>query len=265
MIAFAFIDEDGFPTRSGVLRSLPDGAVALPNLEAEARRLMWKGGAWLERPVLPAAQPTADGFQISGVSSEGVTVRVIDVGGLTDESFPVTEGTYRQTLPPDGEWEVIVAGPKPFVESTVLVRRGSGSVARNAAGLAYARKAAVVRINTIAGQVRSSIFTDIPGQEAIYLEKRAEARAYIAQATQAGAPSDLAEYPLLAGEIGVTAPDAWQLAQLWLNSAELFRRVGAATETHRLRALAALATAPDHETIETIQTTFTEALSRLSI
>lgn len=139
-------------------------------------------------------------------------------------------------------------------------------VAAEATGhLHRARRDAEAGINASIGRIRLRLVTDIPGQEALYMEKRTEAAAYIAEAAQGGEPKDLADYPLLAAERGITAPDAWQLAQLWLNRAELFKRVGAATEGLRQRALADLQAAPDLTAIETIQTDFNQALSRLSI
>jgi hypothetical protein len=156
----------------------------------------------------------------------------------------------------DGAWVERPAPPPPSAEE--IAARTEGLLRR-------ARAEAAEVINARAGDLRRRFVTAIPGQEAIYLEKRAEARAYIAAASQGGDPQDLADYPLLAGEVGLTAPDAWQLAQVWLNRAHLFKRVGAATEGARLAALAALTIAPDYDTIEAIQTDFTQALSRLSL
>lgn len=134
-----------------------------------------------------------------------------------------------------------------------------------AAWIAKARRQAVDRINSTAGRIRLRIYTDIPGQDALYLEKRAEAVAYVAEARAKGDPADLAAYPLLANETGVTAPTAWHLAQLWLNRSDQFKRVGAATERARMQALIAVGTAPDEATIETIENTFNEALNGLPL
>jgi threonine dehydrogenase-like Zn-dependent dehydrogenase len=82
--------------------------------------------------------------------------------------------------------------------------------------------------------------TDIPGQQAIYAEKAAEARAYVAMDP---APETLAEFPLLAAEVAITAPDAWQLSQVWLNMQAQLRQVGAQSEKLRLGALRAIRTA----------------------
>ncbi|MCL4064961.1 hypothetical protein M3484_00005, partial [Pseudomonas sp. GX19020] len=76
---------------------------------------------------------------------------------------------------------------------------------------------------------RARLITALPGQDMIYLAKEAEARAWV----EASAP-DMAGFPLLAAEIGITAPDADQLAQLWLNMADLWRSAAAGLEALRL-------------------------------
>jgi hypothetical protein len=260
-VPYTFLDDQGLPGLSGLSPTLPAGAVLLPDESSinELDTLIMREGSWTKRRVLPSAELTRTGYRVSGLPDSAM-VTVTDLG--TGERWEATAAD----LPEDGYYQIDVTSTDPFWRRTSMqFLRGKGSAEISARQLNSARADAADGINAAVGTLRRRFVTDIPGQEAIYLEKRAEARAYVAQATQAGAPSDLAEYPLLAGEIGVTAPDAWQLAQVWLNRAELFRRVGAATETHRLRALAALATAPDRKTIETIQTTFTEALSRLSL
>ncbi|WP_295080907.1 hypothetical protein [Tabrizicola sp.] len=131
--------------------------------------------------------------------------------------------------------------------------------------LARARTDASLRINGLAGELRLRIYTDIPGQDALYLEKRAEAVAYVAEARGRGEPASLTNYPLLENELGVTAPTAWTLAQLWLNRSDQFKRVGAATERLRMQALIAIASASSFDALEAIERDFTEALSRLPL
>lgn len=181
---------------------------------------------------------------------------------LPKQALALTEPFTTLDLPRlqliDGVWvERSTPAQKP---------RSAKENAEQAAGLLRrARSDIAAEINASIGRIRLRLVTDIPGQEALYLEKRTEAVAYVAETAQGGEPADLADYPLLAAEVGVTAPDAWQLAQLWLNRAELFRRVGATTEGLRQRALADIADAPDFAAIETIQRDFNQALSGLSI
>lgn len=136
---------------------------------------------------------------------------------------------------------------------------------RAAALLARARTEAADRINARVGALRKRIYTDIPGQDAMYLEKRAEAVAYVAETNHGGEPETLRDYPLLANEVGITAPTAWTLAQIWLNRSDQFKRVGAETERARMQAVIAIGAAPDFETIETIERDFNEALNGLPL
>ncbi len=104
---------------------------------------------------------------------------------------------------------------------------------------------AVARINDAASSLRQHYITVIPGQEMIYLAKEAEAVRYLAEA-----PETLTEYPMLAAEVGITAPTAYELAQLWANMSALWRQVAAQIETARLTAIYAIEAAPDAETVE---------------
>lgn len=125
------------------------------------------------------------------------------------------------------------------------------------AALAVSRAAAIGRINAAAGELRKTFITSIPGQEMLYLAKENEARLYIADP----AP-DMADYPLIAAEIGpgLTAPDAGQLAQLWLNMGHQWRQVAAQIETARLGAVYAVEAAPDEATIAAIEAAYQGAL-----
>ncbi|WP_112312326.1 hypothetical protein [Pseudogemmobacter bohemicus] len=91
---------------------------------------------------------------------------------------------------------------------------------------------------------RAGLITALPGQDMIYLAKEAEARAWIG-----ATDPDIAAFPLLSAETGITAPDAGQLAQLWLNMADLWRAAAASLEALRLSTLAAIAAAQTPEDI----------------
>jgi len=111
-----------------------------------------------------------------------------------------------------------------------VIRRNPASLALLAADrLAAANAAAVAEINAWAAQERLAYITVLPGQEMIYMAKDAEARAWLADP----AP-DMAAYSLLSAEVGITAPDAYQLAQLWVNLAALWRVAAARIEGERL-------------------------------
>lgn len=135
---------------------------------------------------------------------------------------------------------------------------------REAAMLARARAEAVDRVNVRIDALRARIYTNITGQDALYLEKRAEAVAYIRQAEMSGEPGDLADYPLLAGEVGITAPTPWQLAQIWLHRSDQFKALGTATERVRMAAMLAISGASDLDGVETALADFRAALSTLT-
>lgn len=101
--------------------------------------------------------------------------------------------------------------------------------------LAEAKAQARAEITARISAARATMITTLPGQQMIYLAKEAEAARYIADP----AP-DLATYPMLAAEIGITAPDAWQLAQIWLAMADLWRQEAAQLEALRLGTAAAV-------------------------
>jgi hypothetical protein len=72
-----------------------------------------------------------------------------------------------------------------------------------------------------------------PDKAAIYLEKRGEAERWMAS----GQPEDLADYPWMAQESGVTAPTSYQLASLWINLSMLWlTQAGPAIEGAEQRA-----------------------------
>lgn len=108
---------------------------------------------------------------------------------------------------------------------------------------------AVARINDAASGLRGQYITVIPGQEMIYLAKEAEAVRYLAESPE---PATLDGYPMLAAEIGLTAPTAYELAQLWANMSALWRGLAADIETWRLGAIAQIETAADVATVDAI-------------
>lgn len=182
--------------------------------------------------------------------------------GAVELPAPFTTNDLPRIRYRDGAWEERPED-EPYVMTPEEVAAAQAAMA--AALLFRARAQSVERVNRMAGDLRKRIYTDIPGQDALYLEKRAEAVAYVQQVTFGTEPETLADYPLLANEVGITAPTAWSLAQIWLNRSDQFRRVGAETERARMQATIAIAAAPDFDTIETIEAAFTEALNSLPL
>ena len=91
------------------------------------------------------------------------------------------------------------------------------------------------RVNAMMTVTRTKFITALPAQDMIYLRKETEALAYVADP----AP-DMANYPFLWAEIGVTAPDAWSVAQVWLYMSAMWRGIAAQLEGIRITAVNAI-------------------------
>lgn len=111
--------------------------------------------------------------------------------------------------------------------------------------LADAKAGARAHLTAAISAARTAMITDLPGQDMIYLAKEAEARAWVA-----AEEPDLADFPLLSAEIGITAPDAASLAQLWLNLATLWRAAAADLEALRMAVGGAIDAAASVEDVE---------------
>lgn len=115
-----------------------------------------------------------------------------------------------------------------------IIRRNQTSIAAKDAELfELLKKEAVLSVNTAVGKIRTQFITDIPGQEMIYQMKEQEARRYVAANPE---PMDLTDYPLIEAEVGITAPTAYQLAQVWLNMAGMLLFIGSKLEGIRTAA-----------------------------
>lgn len=119
------------------------------------------------------------------------------------------------------------------------------------AELSAARLAAVAAINAASGPIRRLYVTDIPGQEALYLMKEAEARAWVASADP-----EPTQFPLIAAEVGITAPTAGEVAQVYLNLAGIYTAAAAQLETVRLGHIAQAEAAPTSEAAAAVADAF---------
>ncbi len=126
--------------------------------------------------------------------------------------------------------------------------------------LTVVRAEAIAAVNGTVAAIRRRYITDISGQEMLYLQKRDEARAYMA-AWSPEADPDTADYPLIEAEVGVTAPSAYELAQLWLNLSALYVAVAASLETARLTAVYAIEAAADAAEMATARAAFDVTLT----
>ncbi|WP_119309627.1 hypothetical protein [Cohaesibacter haloalkalitolerans] len=120
--------------------------------------------------------------------------------------------------------------------------------AKQAFSLERAKSIALDVINTRIEKKRAALLTDMVGQEMIYLAKEAEAKAW-----QAATNPDLADYPLLAAEVGITADDADALAALWLSMADQWRQTAAILEAIRLKAKADIGAAETLDAVTSVE------------
>lgn len=168
--------------------------------------------------------------------------------GLGDDEYPVPMADY---LGADERFHPLPPRPGPWA----VWDGGEWTDPRTAddleAELIAARLASVAAINAASGPIRRLYVTDIPGQEALYLMKEAEARAWVASANP-----DATQFPLIAAEVGITAPTADEVAQVYLNLAAIYTVAAAQLETVRLGHIAQAETAPTAEAAAAVADAF---------
>lgn len=161
---------------------------------------------------------------------------------------PVTYTVYGDRPPPPEAGACIEVPDQAFPTLSGLTVAAGQLVY---ADLTEFRALAIAEVNGIAGTIRKTFITDEPGQEMLYLEKKAEAVAWLAQPSP---PATLEDYPLMAREIGpgLTAASAGELAQIWVNMAHMWKIAGGQIEEARLGAIYAIELAPDPASIEAV-------------
>uniref|UniRef100_A4WS53 Uncharacterized protein n=1 Tax=Cereibacter sphaeroides (strain ATCC 17025 / ATH 2.4.3) TaxID=349102 RepID=A4WS53_CERS5 len=169
-----------------------------------------------------SARRTADGIMLhrivpSEVEGE-VTMRLIEV------------------LPDDADWlEAVAALPPDDV----------APIEPAPPALEALKAQAVWGINQVVGEVRKRYITPILGQEALYVKKEQQAREWVA----AEAPQ-IEDYKMIAREVGVTAPTADELAQIWLNMAAITEEAVSRLENIRMTAIYAIRSAAGAADVE---------------
>lgn len=123
--------------------------------------------------------------------------------------------------------------------------------------LAQLRAEASRRVDRAAEAERQRWVTAGSGQAMVYIAKAAEARRYLAATPL---PADLADYPLLSAELGITAPTALDLAHIWLALDAGWTAAAARIEAARLAAKAAIAAAATPAAISAAQSVDWQAL-----
>lgn len=102
---------------------------------------------------------------------------------------------------------------------------------RGASEMAAAREAAMLALNGYVARKRNLIITDLPGQDMIYLRKEEEGRRYLDLPIE---PETLEQFPLIAAEVGITAPTAYQLAMIWVQLGSLWVVIAVQLEQLRM-------------------------------
>lgn len=120
--------------------------------------------------------------------------------------------------------------PRPAEHMTFDYTSEQWVDARGPGDLDKAKSAAMGVLNAYVAQKRSQIITDLPGQDMIYLRKEEEGRRYLDLPVE---PETLEQFPLIAAEVGITAPTAYQLAMIWVQLDSMW--VGIAAQLEQLR------------------------------
>ena len=116
----------------------------------------------------------------------------------------------------------------------------------------------IAKVISVISAIRSAYVTDIPGQEMIYMNKEKEAAEYVAATSP-----DLSIYPMLQTEVGVTAPSAYEVAQIWLFMGHQWRIIAAALERVRMIATNDIQAATTEAEILTAFETFNATLASM--
>lgn len=165
---------------------------------------------------------------------QSVSTDVID-GGVE-----ITEDQYHQalegmalgkTITIDGGFSVIDPTPESVDEPDPTLEQS--------------RSYYKVRIDADAEGSRGKYITLGAGQAMTYMQKAAEAKAYLA----ADMP-DMSDYPLLLAEVGITAPTMSEVATVIATAFTQWQQIGAAIESVRLGTKAAIEAA---ETVDDVK------------
>lgn len=156
---------------------------------------------------------------------------------LYDRNGNVT-GTGSLANPPktNRRWFISEEAPEYFKDKRIvdgaIVQKPSDELTQMAEQELSEKKLEMRRL--VAKEIRLArlrFITDMPGQDAIYARKKETAVAYLQTDPP---PSNLDDFPLLQKEVGITAPTAFELAQIWLNLDSLWEGIAANLEAIRL-------------------------------
>lgn len=119
---------------------------------------------------------------------------------------------------------------------------------------------AVGIINHKISALRARYITAMPGQEMIYANKEAEAKAFLAESPE---PTDLTPYPFIAAETGITAATPGELAALWVSMAATWRAAGAQLEALRMSTIVQVSAATTVDGARAALDTFNTTVSTI--
>ena len=148
------------------------------------------------------------------------------IEGHFDEEHEYFKGDDVFTYPPrPGEWAEFDLEKEVWIDP------------RGVAELEQERLVLLDKLNSFVAAQRRQFISDIPGQDMIYLRKEDEGRRYLALKVE---PEDLSAFPMLAAEVGITAPTAYQLATIWVQLSAMWTNAAAQLETFRMKMDAAI-------------------------
>ncbi len=119
--------------------------------------------------------------------------------------------------------------PAPFMSFDYAT--GQWVDARGLSDMPALRARTVAMLTTYVARKRTEVITDLPGQDMIYLRKEEEGRRYLDLPEE---PSTLDMFPLIAAEIGLTAPTAYQVAMIWVQLGSMWVSIAAQMEALRM-------------------------------
>lgn len=172
-------------------------------------------------------------------------------------------GSLRHPPITHNRWFISEESPGYFIDKKVVdgevVSKSTSEIAAiNVNKLEELRADAQREVLSSIKAARMAYITSLPGQDAIYQAKEVEAKNYLLEL-----PTTLDNYPLLAAEVGLTAPTAYELAQVWLNMASNWRIIASKLETARMVANQGTQIATSKEELNTIISTLKTTLSAI--
>lgn len=126
---------------------------------------------------------------------------------------------------------------------------------------ATSRATAIHEVNERMGEVRQKFITNIAGQDMIYGTKEKEAERFLTADPDPTTETGWEQiYPFIAGEVGVTAPTAFEVAQIYANMAAQWKTLGSQLESLRVETSTAIQNSTSETEIEAILNQFRTTL-----